>query len=190
MPIASWYYKTQGQRIHWVLPKTFAPFTKIESLLRLQPMTANVTLVNHHIQFLFGGQPYKFDPADFGIGGDFINIGFRSHPDKFIPYFYAEEYGLGVDKDFVLELGEVEPTDEVLCTEHLQQQLPHAKIFDCSQDVLTNARRMKSARERHCFHSGMGHIMYFANVYFDLWVQQHPHHLYFPDHNKFKMHYL
>jgi hypothetical protein len=107
LPVASWLYQRNGEKIHWVLSSDFTPFRTIESLLCLQEMTGKVTLVPHHIRhYKCGGQPYRFDPARYGINEKpYYNIGFRYLPDKYVPEFYAEAIGAGVDDGFVLNVG-------------------------------------------------------------------------------------
>lgn len=180
LPVASWIYKQSGQKVDFMLPAEFPPFQKIESLLKMQPMTGQVRLVNFRPRhYRRGGQPYRLIPACFGWKGDYINLGFRNYtgkgfwkwkddlPDKFIPEYYAEEYGLEWDRDFVLELGEVDPVDFEVQTEQLN--IPGAKVIDLNNDILANARLMKAARVAHSYFCGMSAILYFARVPFVLY---------------------
>jgi hypothetical protein len=108
--VGSWIYKKFGRKIHCVLPDSFGPFRYIKNLLLLQEQISRVTLVPHKIaDFSCGGQPYQFDPAIYGVEGEYFNLGFRHGPDKFIPEFYAEEHGLGYDPDFTLKIFNEDP---------------------------------------------------------------------------------
>ncbi len=101
-PIASWYYKKTGDKIHFVLPD-IPCFSQVDEVLEVQPFTEKITKVQFKVDnFSRGGQPYNLNPADFGILGEYFNLGFWSHPDKYCAEFFAEEHGLGVDYDYVL----------------------------------------------------------------------------------------
>ena len=80
-----------------------------ESLIRLQPFTEDIIYCDFEVtNYDIGGQPYKFNPHDYIPNlnvSRYYNFGFRSQPDKDITEFYSEEYSLGVDKDYVLNLG-------------------------------------------------------------------------------------
>jgi hypothetical protein len=168
LPIISWVSKNYNDNIHLVLPQDFELFRKIESLMLLQPMIKKFTLADFgHLDYTCGGQPYIHDPNKFGIDcEEWYNLGFRHHPHfEHRSEFSAKEYDFGVDWDFTLELGEVDPTDEILCSEpHIHHRVPGSTLIDFNQDVLFNARRMKAAKERHCWQSGMAHLLEWADV--------------------------
>lgn len=120
-----------------------------------------------------------------GWDGDYFNLGFRSYPNKFITAFCAEEYGLGWDADFTLELGEVEPSGKILRTEQREvgEACPEAEPFPIPIDLLELGQRLKAARERHTWYSGPAALMYLARLPFHLhWEQGHPpRSLYLPE---------
>ena len=185
LPIASWIYKTKGKKIHWVLPQAFEPFNHIDKLLRSLPFTEKITHVNHPIYFGHGGQPYKFDPMLYGIKSDeYYNLGFRSYPDKFITKFYAEEYGLGWDKDFVIDFGPVNASQKILRSEQFEvaERCPHAEVWSIPMDIYELGQTLTAAKERHLWHSGPATMMYIARIPFYLYYDRgHPRHLYLPD---------
>ena len=167
LPVASWLHKTRGKSIHFVLARSFEPFTKIESLLRQQPMTGEVTLADFPVRdWECGGTPYRFNPRRFGIPvGEYYNLGFRRHPRRFVPEYVAEEHGLGYDPGFRLTLGDFPRTDEILCSDaHMQTEVPHATPLDLQAPVLENARRLAGAKESYVSQSGLFHILDFAGV--------------------------
>lgn len=170
LPIGSWLHKTTGEKIHWVLPEMFGPFRYITKLLEYQDITGQVSLVPYKVEnYGCGGQPYKFDPAKFGIEGKYYNLGLRHYPNCFITEFMAQEYRLGWDKDFVLQTQPVmpEPGLEVR-TEQLQGDVwnvaPNAKTFIVPSDLYDIAVFMKSGSIRHCWFSGVAVMCYFMRV--------------------------
>jgi len=103
-PIASWYYKKTGEKIHFVLPN-IPCFSQVDSVLLKQPFTDKITRVDFKVDhFSMGGQPYNINPADFGITGEFVNLGFYEWPDEYCAKAMADEHGLGVDYDYVMEI--------------------------------------------------------------------------------------
>lgn len=172
LPIASWLWKTRGQKIHWVLPWGFAPFNDLYRLLYNLPFTERLTLVAHPIYLHgHGGQPYKFNPATYGVPeGEYYNIGFRGYPDKFITAYYAEEHGFDWDRDFVLDFGEVAPTERILRTEQweLAEILPHAETWQVPMCLYELGQMLKAAKERHTWYSGPAAMMFLARMPFYL----------------------
>lgn len=177
LPVASKLYRDTGKKILYAIPPMWS---KCKDLIKIQPFVEDVVIVDFPVEgYGYGGQPYKFNPNDFGIPCEvYYNLGFRDYPySTYVPKFYAEEYGLDYDRDFVLYLGEVEATDEILCAEPALLELgcvtdESAQILDIWNDnILLGARAMKAAKERHCFFSGMAVILDLANVPFYLWWQ-------------------
>lgn len=187
-PIASWLYKTAGHKIHFVLPRCFKPFTQIESLLKLQDFFGQLTLVDHKVKtYGCGGQPYRFDPADYGIEDKYYNIGFNTWPNKYVTEYQAEEHGFGYDKEWKLNLGQYNcKPEEIVVTEQLS---PWSARINLNESILFNARRLASAKKRCCFFSGMAAILYFAQVKFDLFREpwQPDPALYFPDSSRYEL---
>ena len=183
-PIAAWLHRQTGRKIHWVLPRGFGPFRRLESLLLLQEFSAQLTLADFPVRcFGCGGQPYRFNPGDYGVPGDYFNLGFRWWPNKFVTPYQAEEHGLGWDADWVLDLqlegskdlasrqspGPERGIEAMVATEQAVIPAAPSARLDLSRDVLFNVRRMAAARERHCFFSGMAAILYFARLPFILY---------------------
>lgn len=167
LPVASWLYKTRGKKIHFVLARSFRPFTQIRSLLLLQEMTAEVTLAEFPVRdWECGGTPYRFDPNRFYVPvREYYNFGFRHHPRKFVPEYVAEEHGLGWDEEFRLTLGDYSRTDEILCSDgYVQTETPQATPIDLGAPLLDNAQRMAGARESHVSQSGLFHILDWAGI--------------------------
>lgn len=167
LPIASWLHKTRGNKIHFVLATSFAPFSQIESLMILQEMTEKVTLADFPVvDWEKGGEPFIHDPNQYGVQtSEYYNFGFRRTPRRFVPEYVAEEHGLGYDPEFKLNLGDYPCTDEILVSdEHILVEVPNATPLDLSQDILFNARRMAGARQSHVSQSGMFHILDWAGV--------------------------
>lgn len=208
-PAAAWYHKMTGRKIHWVLPRPFGPFRAIESLLMRQVFSAGLTLVDYQVEkYGPGGQPYKFNPWTYlddshrTTNDEYFNLGLRGPPDKFVPAFIGEEHGFGWDPEWVLNIddldGQGQPrmnTDtqslrrswcQDLFTEHANFPKGVARI-DMSQDVLYNVRLMAASDRRHCWHSAMAVILYFARMPFNLYRDpgHPPSQLYFPDRSRY-----
>jgi hypothetical protein len=160
-PIAAWYYKTKGAKVHWVLPRSFKPFTKIGSLARLQEFTEDVTLVDFTPKaFGCGGQPWRFNPMDYGLPErEYRNFGLKTWPDKFITECYAEMHGFKWDEDWVLKLPD---------SNFAPEQDLYSDQLDSNVDFMLNACRMAKAVRRHCEHSSMACTLYFARIPFIL----------------------
>lgn len=178
LPVASWLAKTRGVKIHFVLPRCFPPFHHITPLLHSIPFTEQVSLVSHPIRdFQCGGQPYRFDPAQYGIEGEYFNLGIRSYPNKFMPAFVAEEHGFDWDRDFKLNFGPVEPSGKILCSEQpeVHEAVPHAEGYHIPIDLLELGRQLAAAKERHLWFSGPACLMHLARIPFHLhWTRGHP----------------
>lgn len=112
-PVASWYHKTTGDKVHFVVPGNYYMYRLVENFLKAQPFTEDVSFIDIQPNAL---EPtiFTFDPKDIGIPGNYLNFGFWRHPypDEYIPEFYAGRYGLGVDYDYVPTL--IEFNDEVI----------------------------------------------------------------------------
>lgn len=108
LPIVSWWHKKNpSEEIHIVLSNNIDYVISAIELCKYIPFINSVTTCGHvteHSQM--GGQPYIFDPNQYGsiVKGDYINIGFRSRPDKFVTQFFAEEHNLGFDENFTIDI--------------------------------------------------------------------------------------
>jgi hypothetical protein len=131
-PIASWYYKQTGEKITFVLAD-IPCFKDIAELTLNQPFTKEIIKVPHKIEnYRMGGQPYKFNPSEFGIKGEYLNLGFRDYPrEEWVPYFMAAEYDLGVDLDYVINVSGIEAsTNEIVVNRPFIQSKEAKKIYD------------------------------------------------------------
>jgi hypothetical protein len=176
LPICSWLYKEYGEKIIFIFPKGFPFIQSIESLLRLQPFTEDIRYcdftVNHYDM---GSQPYKFNPNDYFNDLNltkYYNFGFRSAPDKYIPEFYAEEYSLGVDYDFVLNLGLdfKYSNNKIKCSEVMGDFFPNFDQPDFSKDFLFNLQELAYAKERHLHSSSLALFLGLAKIPFYLYM--------------------
>jgi len=189
LPVASWLHRTQDVKTHWVLVDGFEPFHHIESLLMQQPFTSRLSLVPHHFRWGCGGQPYKFNPAYYGINGSYFNLGFRSFPDKYIPEFYAEEHELSYDKDYRIDPGpNIVGSGEILRSREILMKVlaPQATPIPWKFALLDLIRMLSAAEEVHAWFGGMSimcHMIkrkftcYYAKVNGDLNVRSR----YIPD---------
>lgn len=178
LPICSWLYKTHNEKIIFVLPKGFPFIKQLESLIKLQPFTEDIIYCDHHVKhYDLGGQPYKFNPHDYVEDlnvSRYYNFGFRSAPDKNVTEFYAEEYGLGIDHDFVLELDLPFAYDrtKLMCSEVLTEFYPNYTLPNFNEDFLTNLRELAFARERHLHFSSLAVFAGLAKIPFYLYLIQ------------------
>ena len=190
-PIAQWVYETTGDKVDFVLPKCFKPFRFVKSLLEIQEFTGTVNFVSFRpLTYGCGGQPYRFNPRDYGYPGDYINLGFRTWPNKYVTEFQAEEHGLKYCSNWKLNLGEPEKPLLVVCaTEQPCISAKTGERIDLELDVLYNARRMARSTVRKCYFSGMAAILYLAQVPFYLFKEswQPCTDLYFPDRSRFTL---
>ena len=101
----------------------------------------------------------------------YYNFGFRAAPDKYVPEFYAEEYGLGVDYDYVLDLGlsfKYE-SNKIMCTEVMHKFLPNFEVTDLNKDFLNALRDFANAKERHMHFSSLAIFLSLAKIPFYLY---------------------
>lgn len=168
LPVASWLARNRQASIHWVLPKAFGPFNYCERLLMNQPFTSRVSLVAHRIEnYDCGGQPYQFNPADYGIQGEYYNIGFRGYPNKFLPAFYADEHGFGYDPHFRLRIvGKITPSEEKLRTREgaMIDLAPDAETLPPAVDLNDLALRLKGAKKVYSWYCGIAVLCWYADI--------------------------
>ncbi len=175
LPICSWLHKTYGEKIIFIFPNNF-PFIKaVESLLRIQNFTEDVIYCDFPVaHWDLGGQPYHFNPHDYVPDlkiSRYYNFGFRGVPDKYVPYFYAEEHNLGVDLDFVLNL-DIEfrhHSDKLMCTEVMHKYLPFYEPTDLNKDFLAALQDFAYAKERHMHFSSLAAYLGMARIPFYLY---------------------
>jgi len=170
LPVAEWLYREKGEKTHWALPRHFEPFNYIENLLLLQPHCERVTLVDYKIEnWGHGGQPYQFNPAEFGVEGEYRNLGFRSYPNEYIPAFYAKEHGFGHVANYRLEICDGTPceeTNEVLRSREspLDEPVSFADKIPEFVDLLQLVRRIAAAKEFHTWYSGLAVLAWMAGI--------------------------
>lgn len=176
LPICSWLYKTYGEKIIFIIPSGFPFFKSVESLIKIQPFTEDIIYCDFEIKhFDLGGQPYKFNPHDYIKNlkiTQFYNFGFRKAPDKFVTEFYAEEYNLGIDENFVLNLNlEFKSTsNNLMCSEVMGEFFPCFKQPDFSKDFLYNLQQLAYAKERHLHFSSLAVFLSLAKIPFYLYT--------------------
>jgi hypothetical protein len=191
LPIASAYYKRTGRKVHFVLPLGFPPFHKLRSLLELQDFFSGLSLVPHRVRsYGCGGLPYHFNPAKWGITGEYYNLGFRWWPDKYATAFQAEEYGLDYDPNWVLNIGPLPDIieDTVSTEQEVMSTCVHSRI-DVEQPLLYNLQRIAAAKHRNCFFSGFAAFLYLARIPFTLYREpwQPETRYYFPDSTRYNL---
>lgn len=101
-PVASSYHKKFGEKIHFVVSKNYYMYQIVDSFLRNQPFTKDISYVNVGSD-AWNPANVNFNPAEFGIDGDYLNFGFwrQIKDNDYLPKYYAERYGLDVDYDYV-----------------------------------------------------------------------------------------
>ncbi len=113
LPVLSWWHKQNPDKeIHIVLAGNIEFVASAIELCRIIPFITSVQTCGHKVSDECGGQPYQFNPNDYGyICDEYVNIGFRDIPDKFVPQYFAEEHGFDVDLDFKIDLPPISFTD-------------------------------------------------------------------------------
>ena len=118
-PVASWYYKTTGEKFHWLLTTRFELYKKLEVLLRYQDFTSDITYFDYPMQHE-NPNFRSLTASDFGLSGDSINLCFALQTksgkplddpppvDRHITDHWAIMFEWGVDKDFVLKYPKIE----------------------------------------------------------------------------------
>jgi hypothetical protein len=201
-PIASWYYKQTGEKITFVLADVPC-FKNIDELLLNQPFTKNLIKIPFPVKHWgMGGQPYKFNPAEYGIVGEYINLGFRDWPrEKWIPYFVAAEYNLGVDLDYVIYVeGEESSTNNIVVNRFEGDYIPPRanyndsnkrnwgdwmlKYYVPSRSTLLTPNKglyhdlmiMKTAQHTYTSEGGIAAILDLMNINFTVYYKEKPFH--------------
>jgi hypothetical protein len=110
-PVASWYHKNFNQKIHFVVTENYYMYKLIDTFLRAQPFTENISYVNVGSD-AHNPSNYNFNPGEFGISGDYLNFGFYKPVtiSDYLPKYYADKYGLGVDYEYIPTLIEFDDT--------------------------------------------------------------------------------
>jgi len=164
----------------------------------LQEFSHGLTFVDFPVKtYGCGGQPYHFNPCDYGVPGTYHNLGFQWwSKGEFVTEYQAKEHNFGWDEDYVLNTG-IDPAvydgddkkEEIVGTEQSWLRLGQEQRLDLSKDVLFNVQRMAFAGKRYCLFSGMAAILYFARMPFYLFREPWQPSLdaYFPDRRRYKL---
>ncbi len=99
-PAAYQLYKTTGEKIHYVLTDRFQPYKSLESLVLYQEFVSSVSYVDIGTDAF---KDWKFSPSNYGIVGEYKNIGFPTYPTKYLPEYFGELLGCGFDPNFTLK---------------------------------------------------------------------------------------
>lgn len=162
LPVANWYYKISGEKIHYVISEDVAFFKDvIPEFCKYVNCVDRVSVVPHRvIHYDCGGQPYRFNPADFGIKGKYFNLGYRHFPYKYCAPFMADEHGFDVDYD---NLFNIEPdltlkdikvyTNERNYIAPLVNKDEYAEL-SFKDPLHVNVAKILGAKEVRTFHSG------------------------------------
>lgn len=178
LPICSWLYKTTKEKILFIFPTSFPFMRDAEDLLKRQAFTGGIVYCDFEVNnYDMGGQPYIFDPNEYLPNlklSKYYNFGFRSAPDKYITDFYAEEYGLGIDEDFILDIGLpfTYKNDRFMCSELLCDIFPSFELPNFDRDFLSNLQDLARAKERHLHFSSLAVFLSLAKVPFHLYILQ------------------
>lgn len=194
LPIADWLYKKRNEKITFVLSNKFEPFRGCVSLLEDQEMTERVVLIDHGADnYMMGGQPYRFNPADFGVEGEYVNIGLKAPAERFMTEELARQNGLGWTKDFVLDTGNYTGLKYgAFVTELLPMAVTKIRkeevfVLNPTVDLKTNLAFAKTAKEVHCMYSGFAVACYFSRIPFILYRESNrpSNDVYFPDNTRY-----
>lgn len=170
LPVCSWIYKTTGEKIVFIFPEDFPFIQRVESLLRLQPFTHDVKYCSYQVvDYRCGGQPYQFNPHDYIPDlniSKYYNMGIRDITPQYMAEHYAEEHGLGVDYDFILnlDLNFKHHTEKLMCTEVMHDFLPHFEQTDLNEDFLNALRAFAYSKERHMHFSSLAVYLSLAKI--------------------------
>lgn len=172
LPVVSWYYKTHGEKAHYVLSKNFPLYKKVESLVLHQSCVEKISYVDVGTDAFVH---WKFNPGEFGIDGPYYNFGFPIYPDRYIPKFFGEINGLGYDEEFKLECPGIFDTykdktvwiqaskyrnDYELFKTHIK---PEYVELDLKNDVILNVGLALGAKNTVTTMGGFAIIMELAN---------------------------
>jgi len=103
--VASWYYKTHGEKIHWVFPAANGKNCPVERVLHYQKLNNLLSYQDFTEKISYVDAPWKpfWNPADFGIDGKYANFGIWERPYVYVSQFYADRYGYSYDPNFVIK---------------------------------------------------------------------------------------
>jgi hypothetical protein len=103
LPVASWFYKTKNRKVHFVVTKNYYMYDVMKSFIEYQEYCHKVTMVDVGSN-AWSSENCNFNPADFGIEGEYYNFGLNDDSFKSLTYAYALQHNLGIDDDFKLNV--------------------------------------------------------------------------------------
>lgn len=192
LPVISWYYKHTGDKPVFALADHFPYSRNAEHLLRMQECISDVVyfkfdesqcfrrtadnLGPYHVpKDLFRDTPYE--------NHDITSLGFYRWPDKYIPAFYAEEHGMGVDYDFRLNYGEPNYyyQERIVKVDKFESpRLGHVDAFELPSynSMQLNLQYAAGAKEIVTFTTGFSIMVTLARIPVTIWqpanlVQHH-----------------
>ena len=179
LPVLSWYYKTHTEKVTFALATHFPYSRDAEELLRMQECIEDVIYFDYVPKnYDMGAQPYHINSSTFD-DEETISLGFQCFPNKYLPAFYAEEYGLGVDYDFVLNYGEPDLTyrDDVVKVDKWENpKLNHVDAIPLTEgSMLKNVQYAAGAKQCKTFTTGFSIMATLAKIPITLYEPSHLH---------------
>ena len=172
-PVASWYYKTYNDKIHFVVSKNYYMYEKVKPFLEQQEFCEKVTLVDVGSD-AWNLNNWSFNPADHGINGEYYNFGFvpGTHILKYMSEYYADLHGFDYDREMVLKLIEF-PGSEIYSKvtipvahqingfwNHWRSLMPNDVVeLDTNVSFEENVYKAYHADERHLGSSSLAIIL-------------------------------
>lgn len=100
-PLASSYYKRTGEKITWLLTKSYKFHeTLLKPFLEIQEFTDSVHIVDVGYNS-FDESHWRYSPKNVGFEGEYVNFGFPKWPDKYFAEYYSENFDMPWDTEFV-----------------------------------------------------------------------------------------
>jgi hypothetical protein len=112
------------------------------------------------------------------FGEDVISLGFHTWPNKYIPEFYAEEYGLGVDYDFKLNYGKPDYSYDESIVKVDKFESPKLLMVDginlsAENGMVQNLQLAAGAKEVKTFTTGFSIMATLARIPVTIYQPQH-----------------
>jgi hypothetical protein len=186
LPVLSWHYKTFNQKVTFALSTHFPYSRDAQELLEMQECIEKVIYFDYTPEIheyresdKVMGQYHILSSALNEFNDEVISLGFHGWPDKYIPEFYAEEYGLGVDYDFKLNYG----TPNYWYHDHIVKidKFEKPQLLDvdginlaCDNSIIMNLQLAAGAKEVITFTTGFSIMATLARIPIILYQ---PHHL-------------
>jgi len=174
-PVASWYYKTHGIKIHFVVSKNYYMYEKVKTFLEYQDFCEKITLIDIGSN-AWDKSNWIFDPKNYGIHGDYYNFGFYKGVDINMSEYYAQYNNLDYDKEMKLKLIEFSdaeiPEKVTIKIAHQENgywnswrsMMPHdIHELDLNDSFELNVYKAYHAKERHLGSSSLSIMMDMLN---------------------------